>query len=127
VNEHLHDAEPSMQDRNCREHEAPCAEICARDNDRDETLQTEGKMLAIVSEVEGFYPRTQGNIRAPIMRINPGAFSWYHGAVLVLRDAAHANAKIAPAMTELKNILSIRILALLTPAREHCSVASFGE
>ncbi|KAH9810093.1 hypothetical protein Tdes44962_MAKER01065 [Teratosphaeria destructans] len=85
-----------------------------------------------------------GKMRAPIIRIKPGAFSWYHGAVFVDSRAAHAKAKRHPAMKELKNILSslmsvivsqstatVRyvddsILAFATPAREHSSTVSFG-
>ncbi len=47
--------------------------------------------------------------------------------MFVDRAVAQANASRQPAINALKNILSIRILAFATPAREHCSVASFGE
>ena len=71
--------------------------------------------------------RPHGNTTAPSIRIKPGAFSWYQGAVFVLSVAAHAKARMQPAITELKKILSGRMLAFVFPAREHCSVASFGE
>lgn len=63
---------------------------------------------------------------APIILISPGAFSWYHGDEFVLNSAAQANERRHPAMKELKKILSIRMLALVTPAREHNSVVSLG-
>lgn len=59
--------------------------------------------------------RPQGNTTAPSIRIEPGALSWYQGAVFVLRDAAHAKARMQPATAELENILSGRILAFVFP------------
>ena len=56
--------------------------------------------------------RPMGKTIAEIILIKPGAFSWYHGALLVMRDTAAAKARSAPAMNELKKILSMRILAL---------------
>jgi hypothetical protein len=70
--------------------------------------------------------RPKGKMIAPIILINPGAFSWYHGAVFVMRSAAQANERRQPAMKELKKILSTRMLALVTPAREQISVVSLG-
>ena len=70
--------------------------------------------------------RPKGKITAPIILISPGAFSWYQGAVIVDRRAAQANDRRQPAIKELKKILSIRMFALLTPAREHISDVSFG-
>jgi len=59
--------------------------------------------------------------------MRPGALSWYHGAVFVLKAAAHANARRQPAMKALAKILSIRMFALATPAREQISTVSLGE
>jgi hypothetical protein len=70
--------------------------------------------------------RPYGKIKAAIVRIRPGAFSWYHGAVLVLKTDAQANDNSMPAMTADMKILSMRILALATPARETSSAVSAG-
>ena len=70
--------------------------------------------------------RPYGKINAAIVRIKPGAFSWNQGAVFVLNTDAHANDNIMPAMTPDMNILSMRIFALATPARETSSAVSAG-
>nr|POF16356.1 hypothetical protein CFP56_23874 [Quercus suber] len=70
--------------------------------------------------------RPKGKIIAPIMRMSPGALVWNHGAVFVLNSAAQAKARKQPAMNELMKILSTRMLALATPAREQSSTVSFG-
>ena len=67
-----------------------------------------------------------GKISADIVRMRPGAFSWNHGAVFVLRTDAQANDNSIPAMTADMNILSMRMLALATPARETNSAVSAG-
>jgi hypothetical protein len=46
--------------------------------------------------------------------------------VFVLNTDAHANDNIMPAMTPDMNILSMRMLALATPARETSSAVSAG-
>jgi hypothetical protein len=76
--------------------------------------------------VERIAVKPQGKIRAPSRVITPGAFSWYHGATVTDRVHAQANARRHPAMNELAKTLSIRMLAFITPAREHSSVVSFG-
>ena len=67
-----------------------------------------------------------GKNSAEIVLIKPGAFSWYHGALLVLREVAHANARRAPAETELKKTLSSRMFPFTTPARETISMVCAG-
>jgi len=42
-------------------------------------------------------------------------------------STAQANDKKQPAMNEEKKILSMRMFALATPAREHSSTVSLGE
>lgn len=71
--------------------------------------------------------KPNGKTSAAIVRIRPGAFSWNQGAVLVLIKTAQANDNSMPAMTELMNILSRRMLAFATPARPMSSTVSFGE
>jgi hypothetical protein len=51
-----------------------------------------------------------GKTKADIVRIRPAALSWYHGDEFVLKRVAHANDRSIPALTELKKILSGRIL-----------------
>lgn len=68
-----------------------------------------------------------GKIRALIVRIRPGAFSWNQGVALVLRTDPQANASKHPAETELKNTLSRRMLPLCTPALATASTTSAGE
>ena len=76
--------------------------------------------------VERIAVRPHGKIRAPRRVITPGAFSWYQGATVTERVQAHAKASRHPAMKELANTLSMRMLAFMVPAREHSSVVSFG-
>lgn len=76
--------------------------------------------------VERIAVRPHGKINAPSSVITPGAFSWYHGATVTDRVHAQARARRHPAMKELKKTLSTRILAFMTPAREHSSVVSLG-
>lgn len=71
--------------------------------------------------------RPMGKIMAEIILMRPGAFSWYHGDEFVTSETAQAKDKRQPAMKELKKILSIRMFALATPAREHSSTVSLGE
>lgn len=71
--------------------------------------------------------RPRGKTMAATVLIRPGALSWYQGAVLVMSDTAAAKARRAPAMKELKKILSMRMLALYTPARDTSSIVSLGE
>lgn len=68
-----------------------------------------------------------GKIRAPIIRIKPGAFSWYQGAVSVLKRAAQAKESRQPAIKDDARILSMRMFAIMTPAREQSSTVSLGE
>lgn len=70
--------------------------------------------------------RPNGKMRAENSLITPGAFSWYHGAVLTTDTAAHAKARIAPAMKPLVKILSIRIRAFAAPIRDAISVVCCG-
>lgn len=70
--------------------------------------------------------KPNGKMSAPIMRISPGAFSVYQGDELTTRTAAQAKESRQPARKALKNILSRRMLAFMTPAREASSVASLG-
>lgn len=70
--------------------------------------------------------KPKGKTRAPIILINPGAFSWYHGAVLAMSDAAHPKLKRQPAETADRKTLSGRIVAFFTPACETSSVVSAG-
>jgi len=65
--------------------------------------------------------RPYGNTSAAIVLIRPGAFSWYHGEVLVEMSVAHAKDKIMPAEQALRKLLSTRIYAFLTPMRETIS------
>jgi len=67
-----------------------------------------------------------GKINAAIILISPGAFSWYHGAVLTTSTAAQAKDSKQPAMKALKKTLSMRMLAFVTPAREQSSTVSLG-
>jgi hypothetical protein len=76
--------------------------------------------------VERIAVRPHGKIKAPSKVITPGAFSWYHGATVTDRVHAQAKASRHPAMNELAKTLSMRMLALTVPAREHSSVVSFG-
>lgn len=66
--------------------------------------------------------RPKGKMRAANSLITPGAFSWYHGAVLTVDTAAQANARIAPAMKEDVKILSTLMLAFAAPIRDAISV-----
>lgn len=50
------------------------------------TIQLDVKRSAPVRVI---ITRPIGNSKAPIKRIKPGAFSWYHGAVLTLNVMAH--------------------------------------
>lgn len=56
--------------------------------------------------------KPKGKMTAPIIRISPGAFSWYQGEVLVLKETAQAKASNMPATTDDMKILSMRMLAL---------------
>ena len=67
-----------------------------------------------------------GNMSAASVRSRPGACSWYHGAVFVDTRVAHANARIVPAATALRKVLSSRMWALVTPWRETISRAWAG-
>jgi hypothetical protein len=76
--------------------------------------------------VERIAVSPHGKIRAPSRVITPGAFSWYHGATVTDRVHAQAKASRHPAIKALAKTLSMRMLALTVPAREHSSVVSFG-
>lgn len=62
-----------------------------------------------------------------MVRIKPGAFSKNHGDEQVLSSVAQEKDSRMPAMTALMKILSLRMLALYTPALPTNSVVSFGE
>lgn len=70
--------------------------------------------------------RPYGKTKELMVRISPGAFSWNHGVVLVLRRLPQANASRPPPETELRKILSSGMLPLAIPAREMSSITSGG-
>ena len=61
-----------------------------------------------------------------MVRMRPGAFSWYQGAALVESRVAQAKERRQPAETEEKKILSRRMFAFVTPARPTISAVSAG-
>lgn len=67
-----------------------------------------------------------GKTKALIVRIRPGAFSWYQGLLFVLSVVPQARANRQPADTALKKTLSRRIFPLRVPARATDSVTSAG-
>ena len=67
-----------------------------------------------------------GKTRALMVRIKPGAFSWNHGVVPVLKTVPQAKASIHPAETELRNTLSRRMLPRVTPDRATAAMTSYG-
>lgn len=67
-----------------------------------------------------------GKTSALMVRISPGAFSWNHEVVFVLKTVPHAKARRHPAENALRNTLSRRIFPLVTPARETSSATSAG-
>jgi hypothetical protein len=67
-----------------------------------------------------------GNTRAPVTLINPGAFSWNHGAVLATKDAAPPKLRRQPAEMAERNTRSARMFPFFTPALETSSMASAG-
>lgn len=71
--------------------------------------------------------KPKGKINAPIDRIKPGAFSWYHGDAFVLRALAAAKERRQPADTAERKTLSGRMLPFFTPARDTISMVSAGE
>lgn len=70
--------------------------------------------------------RPYGKTIELMVRISPGAFSWNHGAVAVLRRLPQANASRPPPETALRKIFSSGMLPLVTPAREMISITSGG-
>jgi len=63
---------------------------------------------------------------APADLMRPGALSWNHGAVLVLKALAAAKERRHPAETEDKKTLSTRMLPFFTPALDTSSMVSAG-
>lgn len=63
-----------------------------------------------------------GKTIAPAVLIRPGAFSWNHGAVIVLSDVAAAKDSRHPAETALRKTFSGLIRPFLTPARDTSSM-----
>lgn len=67
-----------------------------------------------------------GKTRALIVRIRPGAFSWNHGVVPVLRTVPQAKASRHPAETEERKTLSRRMCPRTTPDRATVAKTSGG-
>ena len=70
--------------------------------------------------------RPRGKTPAPINLMRPGAFSWYQGAVMAVRETAQPNERRQPAETAERKTLSGRIFPLLTPVLEMSSIVSAG-
>ena len=67
-----------------------------------------------------------GKKTALMVRISPGAFSWYQGAAAVESSTAQPKPSKGPAMQELNQSLSRRMWAFLVPIRETSSVVCWG-
>lgn len=122
MEEHFRNRQTSMQDCDGGElsilaYLAGC--VVRGRNTRKEPVH---KSLPVSTTMHNPYGKTS----AAIVRIRPGASDWYHGEAFVLRSVAHAKASSMPAMTEDMKILSRRVLAFATPARETISVVSAG-
>lgn len=67
-----------------------------------------------------------GKVSAPIVLINPGAFSWYHGDAFVETRTAQPKPKSGPVIRELTNSLSKRMWDFFVPVRETSSIVCCG-
>jgi hypothetical protein len=122
MNEHFHDAKSPVHNAQSGVHEATSTQVRACKNNNGETCKYQS------DEWKDWRPKytPYGKTSAPMARINPAAFSWNHGELCMLRWDAHAKERIIPALTELKNTLSILMFPLTTPARDTSSVVSRG-
>lgn len=82
--------------------------------------------LTAASSTYTIMTNPSGKMSPATIDTSPGAFSWNHGAVVALRDAAAAKLNRQPAEMAETNILSGLMLPFLTPARDTSSIASAG-
>lgn len=76
--------------------------------------------------VKTIITKPYGKTIAPSIRIKPGALTWYHGLVLVLREVAAAKERSAPADIDERKTFDIGMFPLWTPARETISITCDG-
>lgn len=108
MDEHFPDAETTLEDRGCGEHEGASTEIRPSQNDHAETIrEDEGRNSGMSLAVN---PMQCGSEYGTHVLIRPAAFSWYHGAEFVEMRVAQAKERRNPAFSEDTNTLSRRIL-----------------